>query len=157
MDGDLLLVGIEAQAVWLWGVRDAEDGPLVFERENAPDAQWTDTGEHLAEFLWHFTLVEAVLACRSGLGVYDVDRERFRNFLTPWSRIPVRPWRWPGPEHAMWHRDGLLAWTAVNDRPDSEVTERSTYSIFVGGRGARDLVQVSDTGIDWDWDSLNDR
>jgi hypothetical protein len=43
MDGDMLLVGVENQAVWLWGVRDRGGNPLVWERENEPGAGWTET------------------------------------------------------------------------------------------------------------------
>ena len=39
MDGDMLLVGVETQAVWLWGVRDGADNPLVWERYNEPGAE----------------------------------------------------------------------------------------------------------------------
>src|SRR5215469_4582276 len=69
MDGDKLLVGVEAQAVWLWGVQDGGGNPLVWERENYPGAAWTQTRERLDEFLWHFTLVEAVFGGRFGLAV----------------------------------------------------------------------------------------
>jgi len=41
MDGDKLLVGVEAQAVWLWGVQDGGGNPLIWERENYPGAAWT--------------------------------------------------------------------------------------------------------------------
>jgi hypothetical protein len=53
-------------------------------------------------------------------------------------------------------RDGLLAWTMVNDRPGSPVTDASTYSIFVAARSSQDLIQVDDAGIAWDWDSRNE-
>ena len=42
---------------------------------------------------------------------------------------------------------GLLAWTMVNDRPDSPVTDASTYSIFVGARSNQDLIHVDDAGM----------
>lgn len=44
----------------------------------------------------------------------------------------------------------------VNARPDSPVTDASTYSIFVGARSNQDLVHVNDAGIAWDWDSRNE-
>jgi hypothetical protein len=49
-----------------------------------------------------------------------------------------------------------VAWTIVNDGPDSPVTDDSTYSIFVGARSNRDLVHVDGAGIDWDWDSRDE-
>jgi len=50
----------------------------------------------------------------------------------------------------------LLAWTMVNDRPDSPVTGASTYSIFVGARSNHDLIHVDDAGIAWDSDTRNE-
>jgi hypothetical protein len=44
----------------------------------------------------------------------------------------------------------------VNDRPDSPVTDASTYSIFVGARSNQDLIHVDDAGIAWDWDSRDE-
>lgn len=37
MDGDMLLVGIENQALCLWGVPDSGDNPLVCERKTSPE------------------------------------------------------------------------------------------------------------------------
>lgn len=67
-----------------------------------------------------------------------------------WSQLPVKPWRWPRPEQAVLTRDGMLAWTVVNDRPGSPVTETSTFSIFVGARHNDDLLHLDDVAIAWD-------
>jgi hypothetical protein len=143
MDGDMLLVGVETQAVWLWGVRDGDDNPLVWERYNEPGAGWTQTHEHLDEFLWHFTLVEtAIVGGRYGLGANDVNSIDLARFTGAWTALNVKPWRWPGPNQTLWTWDGLLAWTMVNDRPDSPVTGASTYSIFVGARSNQDLIRI---------------
>ncbi len=150
MDGDMLLVGIETQSVWLWGVPDSGGNPLVWERENKPGADWTETGERVDEFLWHFTLVEAVFGGHLGLGAIDVSRADVARFTTAWTALPVKQWRWPGPDQALWTRDGLLAWTMVNDRPDSPVTDASTYSILVGARSNQDLIHLDDADIAWD-------
>jgi hypothetical protein len=139
-----------------WGVRVTGGNPLVWERENEPGASWTPTGEHLDEFLWHFTLVEAVFGGRSGLTAGDVSPARRTRFTNAWTALPVKPWRWPGPDQALWTQDGLLAWTMVNDRPDSPVTDASTYSIFVAARSNQDLIQADGAGIAWDWDSRNE-
>jgi hypothetical protein len=156
MDGDMLLVGVETQAVWLWGVLDGGGNPLVWERENEPGAGWTKTGERLNEFLWHFTLVEAVFGGRFGLGANDVSPTSLTRFTRAWTALPVKLWRWPGPDQALWTRDGLLAWTMVNDRPDSPVTDASAYSILVSARSNQDLLHVDDAGIAWDYDSRNE-
>jgi hypothetical protein len=156
MDGDMLLVGVETQAVWLWGAPDGGDNPWVWERENEPGAGWTQTGERLDEFLWHFTVVEAVFGGSFGLGANDVGPAGLARFNREWTALAIKTWRWPGPGQALWTRDGLLAWTFVNDRPDSPVTDDSTYSIFVGARSNRDLVHVDDAGIAWDWDSRDE-
>jgi len=89
----------------------------------------------------------------AGLGTNPARLARFTN---AWTALPVKPWRWPGPDQALWTRDGLLAWTMVNDRPGSPVTDASTYSIFVAARSSQDLIQVDDAGIAWDWDSRNE-
>jgi hypothetical protein len=156
MDGNMLLAGVENQAGWLWGVPDDGGNPLVWERENEPGEPWTRTGERLDEFLWHFTLVEAAFSPPFGLGVNDVSPAQLARFTSAWTALPVKPWRWPGPDQAMWTRDGLLAWTMVNDLPDSRVTGASTYSIFVGARSNRDLARIGDAGITWDWDSRDE-
>ena len=77
-------------------------------------------------------------------------------FTSAWTALDIKPWRWPGPDQALWTRDGLLAWTMVNDQPDSPVTEASTYSIFVGARSNQDLTHIDDTDIAWDQDSRDE-
>jgi hypothetical protein len=157
MDGDMLLAGVETQAVWLWGVRDGGDNPLVWERYNEPGAEWAQTQERLDEFLWHFTLVEvAVVGGRYGMGANDVSPADVARFTSAWTALNVKPWRWPGPNQTLWTWDRLLAWTMVNDRPDSPVTDASTYSIFVGARSNQDLIHVDDARIAWDADTRNE-
>jgi hypothetical protein len=153
MNGAMLLAGVENQAVWLWGVPDSGGNPMVWERENEPGAPWTPTGERLDEFLWHFTLVDAVFSAHFGLGANDVSPARLARFTNTWTALDVKPWRWPGPDHAMWTRDGLLAWTMANHRPGSPSTDASTYSIFVAARSNQDLTRIDDAGIVWDRDS----
>jgi hypothetical protein len=153
VDGDLLLVGIETQAVWLWGV---DASVAVFERENTDGAEWTPTGEGYDEFLWHFVLVEAVFGGELGAGANNVAANGFPRLAATWAPIDVRPWRWPGPDHRLWVRDGVLAWTVVNDSPDAAVNESSYYSIFIGARSNDELVILDDLGIEWDWSSRED-
>lgn len=156
MDGDMLLVGIENQRVWLWGVHDDGDKPMVWERENDPGADWTETGEHLDEFLWHFTLVDTAFS-RYGVQAHDVTSTDHERFTRTWAELGVKPWRWPGPNAAVWTRDRLIAWTMVNVRPEAPVTADSPYSIIVGARSNDDLAHVDDAGISWAWDSRNER
>jgi hypothetical protein len=155
--GDMLLVGIENQSVWLWGVREDDgDNPPVWERENGWRGEWTPTGERLDEFLWHFTLTEAVFSPHFGLGVIDTGSANLAVFTQGWTRINVKPWRWSGPNTTVWTRGGMIAWTVVNDRPGTPVTDASTYCIFVGARSNDDIVGVDDAGIEWNWDSRID-
>lgn len=77
-------------------------------------------------------------------------------FTAAWTVLPAKPWRWPGPGQTLWTQDGLLAWTMVNDRPGTPVTEASTYSIFVGARSNPDLIHVDDAGIAWDTDTRDE-
>lgn len=129
----------------------------MWERENQPRAAWTPTGERLDEFLWHFTLADAVFGGRSGLAASDVNPDRLAQFTKAWTALPVKPSRWPGPEHALWTRGGLLAWTMVNDQPGSPVTGSSTCTVIVAARVGQDLNQVDDAGIAWDWDARTEQ
>ena len=156
MDEDVLLVGIENEHVWLWGVRDDGDNPMVWERRNDPGTDWTRTGEHLDEFLWHFILVEA-LSSHYMLQVHDVTWADVERFTRDWTELDVKPWRWPGQNAAFWARDRLLAWTMVNQRPEEPVTAVSPYSIVVGARSNDDLALADDAGILWSWDSRTER
>lgn len=152
-DDEHLLVGVEAQAVWLWGVRSGHDNPPVFERENEPGAPWTATGERLDEFLWHFAVVEAVFGARYGLAANNVTTQQLARFTRPWVAIEAKVWRWPGRDQALWTLGRALAWTAGNDRPDAPVTPETFWSIFVSAQSNEDLVGIDDAGIAWDWDS----
>jgi hypothetical protein len=153
MDGDVLVVGVEAQAVWLWGVRPGDDNPLVLERENEQGRPWTETGEVLDEFLWHFSLVDAVFGTGLGAAANDVSAEDFATLVERWTPLDVRAWRWPAPQQQLWVCGGVLAWTMVNDPPDSPVTETSRYSVLVAGLSAAALSDALGTWAGWDWDS----
>lgn len=154
--GDMLLVGVESQEVWLWGVQHDSDNPPVWERHNEPGARWTQTGERLDEFLWHFTLVDAVFGTRFGLSAIDVSPADVARFTSTWTPLNAQPWRWPGPNQTLWTQDGLLAWTMANQRPGSPVTDASKYNIVVGARLNQDLLRIEDSGIAWAWDSRNE-
>jgi hypothetical protein len=156
LDGDVLLVGVENQSVWLWGVRDDGDNPMVWEWENDPGADWTETGERLDEFLWHFTLVEAVFGTQLGLGAANVTPVDHDRLTRAWTALEVKPWRWPGPNATLWTQGGLIAWTMVNDWPGAPVTDESYYSVYVGARSNDDLAPVDDADIRWDWDSRDE-
>lgn len=153
LDGDVLLAGIETQSVWLWGVREGDPNPWVLERENEPREPWTETGERLNEFLWHFTLVELVLGSRYGLAANDVSDQQWRTFCEGWTPVEAKQWRWPGPAQRLFARGSALAWTTVNDHPDAPVTPDSLYSIFVSARSNEALTDMDRFGIVWDWDS----
>lgn len=153
MDGDVLLVGVENQAVWLWGVRGEGDNPWVIERENDEGRMWTDTGERLNEFLWHFTVVDAVLESRDGCSAADLSQQQLARLTTDWSAVAAKRWRWPAPEQTLWTHHGLLAWTMANEPPDTPVTPDTVYSVFVAAQSAEDLRTLNDSDISWDWDT----
>ena len=134
------------------GVDETRD---VFERENTDGAVWTPIGEDYDELLWHF-VVEAVFGGDIGAGANNVDADGFERLATAWAPIDVRPWRLPGPDHRLWVRDGVLAWTVVNDSPDAVANESSYHSIFIGTRSNDELVVLDDLGIEWDWTSRED-
>jgi hypothetical protein len=155
-DADVLVVGVETQSMWFWGVRGEDPNPWVLERENEPGTSWTSTGERLDEFLWHFTVVEQVFGSRWGLGAIDVARGQVESFVSGWTRVDARPWRWPGPDSALWVRDHLLAWTMVNGHPGSQVDESSLYGVFVAARRPEDLDRLDDSPIEWDSEDRDD-
>lgn len=138
------------------GVREGDPNPWVLERENEPGESWTETGERLDEFLWHFTLVELVFGGRYGLAANDVSVQQWRRFCEGWTPVEAKQWRWPGPEQRLFAGGNALAWTMVNDRPDAPVTPDSSYSIFVSARSKEALRDVDGFGIVWDWDSRLD-
>lgn len=155
LQGNMLLVGVENQRVWLWGVQHDSDNPLVWERSNEPGARWTKTRERLDEFLWHFTLADVAVGGFYGLAAFDVSAADLARFTDAWTPLDAKPWRWPGPDQTLWTWDGLLAWTMVNDWPGSPVTGTSLYNILVGARSNGDLAPVDDAGIEWAYDSRN--
>ncbi len=101
--------------------------------------------------------MEAAVGSSYGLAAIDVTSTGYRWFTRAWAALDIKPWRWPGPDAALWTRDGLIAWTMVNDRPGAPVTDASRYNTLVGARSNEDLVHVDDTGIAWNWDSRNER
>lgn len=147
--GDVLLVGVENQGVWLWGLRDQ----VVVERENEAHVPWTPTGESLREYLWHFLLIETVLASEVCLVINDATKEQHRRFVDSWERLPVRPWRWPGPLHALWYRDGALALSFAEELPGDPVRPDTTVAIFVAGRTSAALARIDRLDLPWDVDS----
>jgi hypothetical protein len=149
----MLLVGVENQGVWLWGVQDDGRNASVWERENSIGEPWTATGEGLNEYLWHFLLLETVLGGRHGLGINNATWEQTQRFLAGWSAVSVKPWRWPGPNHALWFRDGCLAFTCANELPGTPVDAGTFYSVFVASRDAAALTGVDRLDLQWDWDS----
>ena len=86
-----------------------------------------------------------------GYGIGQTSASSTKKETTACSQlkaIEVKPWRWPGPDHALWTQAGLRAWTMVNDRPDAPVTDASYFSIFVAARSNDELAAVGDAGRD---------
>ncbi|WP_143448733.1 hypothetical protein [Kineosporia sp. A_224] len=150
--GDVLLIGVENQGVWLWGLRDQ----MVVERENEAHALWTSTGESLLEYLWHFLLFETVLTSDRCLVVNDATLDQHRRFFDGWERLMVKPWRWPGPLHALWYRDGALALSFAEELPGDLVGPDTTVAILVAGRTGEALARIDRLDLPWDVDSAKD-
>lgn len=149
-DGDLLVVGVETQAVWLWG---ADDAGYVFERENTEGARWTSTGELYDEFLWHFALIDAVFGGEIGAGASNVSGEVVDRLVDTWEPVDARPWRWPGSDQRLWSRDGVLAWTFVDDVRDAEPRGSSAHAIFAAARSTDELDVLRELNVEWDFSS----
>ena len=93
---------------------------------------------------------------RFGLAVIDVSPAGLARFTSEWPRCTSSHGGGPARPRPCGPGTGLLAWTMVNDRPGSPVTDSSTYSILVGARSNQDIIHVDDAGIAWDWDSRDD-
>jgi hypothetical protein len=148
------VIAIENQAVWLWGVDPTEPTTTVYERENDRDEPWTPIAENVDDFLLHFAMVEAVLGAPVGATIIDATVRQRDEVLTGFSRVQVATWRWPGPEHALWQRPSAMALSCANARPDEQIGDDATYSVFIGARQPDPLAFLGDLPVPWDhtWD-----
>jgi len=152
-DGEVLVVCVEQQGTWLWGVVPGQGDPAVLERSSEAGLGWTPTGERLSDYLLHAALVEAVLSAPAQVGLDDASRDQLRLLTEQMSTVRAAPWRWPGPEHALWQRGGALALTCVNRLPDTPAEPDSTSWVVIGGRHESDLGFARELGVRFDVDT----
>ncbi|HQZ00435.1 MAG TPA: hypothetical protein PKV13_14480 [Propionicimonas sp.] len=93
LDGDVEVLVIENQGVWLWG-RD-QHGSYV-ERENKPAAVWRRTGEDEAEFWLHHAAFEAVWSMPARRSSQGASGSSLALILGGTAPLPVGEWAWPG-------------------------------------------------------------
>lgn len=143
---------VENQSVWHWSFGDGPN-PEVSNRANPSDDSWVPTGELLCEFLAHVAVFEAVMSDRHVLVANDISRDERDSVLLKLTPCDFVPWRWPGPQSALWQGDRVVAMAGVNQRPDTPVTPSSRWFVFVGGRTAEALDHLNPPGVAWDYDS----
>lgn len=110
-DGDVQVLVVEQQGVWLWG-RTA-DGRYV-ERENEPWVSWRATGESTEEFWLHHAAFEAATnlpAIRSAQLFDSATVESIKSETTP---LPCKPWTWPGTRQYMHYRGSSVIMICID-------------------------------------------
>lgn len=123
-EGDISVFYVENQGVWLWGYGRGDDPP-VFDRENEPERIWQPTGAVLSRFLFQVTVFETIWAAPHVRAASGLAREQLDRVLAPLTPVDMIAWRWPGPEHRFWVRDGIAAFAAIDDPPDTPVDDNS--------------------------------
>jgi hypothetical protein len=107
LDGDVEVLVVENQGVWLWGRNGA--GAFV-ERENEVGSAWFPTGEDETGFWVHHAAFE-FLSSRFPVhrSVNDAAVEFATAVLHATEPLPCGDWRWPGRRQQMRFRGDSLA------------------------------------------------
>lgn len=101
-DGDVEVLVVENQGVWLWGRRP--DGRFV-ERENEPDAPWREIEEDDEAFWLHHAGFEAVWALPAHRSAQEFGKDAVRRLEELTSPLPCAEWSWPGTRQRIRMRD----------------------------------------------------
>jgi hypothetical protein len=120
-------VYVEDQAVWLWGVDPDDPEGEVSERPNDASGEWTGTGEPLCDFLLHVAVLEAVMGAPALVRLDSATASVLGSVTSTLEPAPVRPWRWPGPEHRLWYGENVVAFSCANPGPEG-------HTVFIGAR-----------------------
>lgn len=138
-DGDVEVLVVENQGVWLWG-RDA-DGAFV-ERENHPGTPWLPTGEDEVQFWLHHAAFEFLSshfpAWRSTNDQAEAAADLVLDATVP---LPVGQWHWPGSRQRMRHRGDALAMVCDHG---------GLFWLVVGGPDEESLTWADALAITWD-------
>jgi hypothetical protein len=138
-DGDVELLVLENQGVWVWG-RDA-DGAFV-ERENDERHPWQPTGEDEAAFWLHHAAFEFVT---SQFPAYRSSNDQTEDVaalvLDATEPLPCGEWRWPGSRQRMRHRGDTLAMVCDHD---------GLFWLVVGGPDEESLTWADALAVHWD-------
>jgi hypothetical protein len=145
-----LLVWVENQGVWEWGVDPDGDDPDVYDRENEPGTAWQRTGVRLSTFLIHVAVFEAIFNARHGASTATVSRRRCQDILAPLRPIPHAIWRWPTRGSHLLAGDGVLALAGPWDY--HEDPEASDWEVFLAARDHSTIEYLADLpDIEWAW------
>lgn len=142
-DGDVELLVVEDQGVWLWG-RD-QRGRHV-ERANEPGAQWRSTGESAEEFWLHHAAFDAVLEMPARRSARGFDAATVRRLVDAVTPLPCRPWAWPGTGHSLFHRGPAVVMVCDDD---------GDHWVVAAAPDEADLAWLD--GLDLSWDESDSR
>ena len=122
---------------------------MVFDRENERRTRWESTRTRLSRFVYELTIFEAVLSADECVSAVDLTHEQVEGIVERLHPVDMVRWRWPGPEHRLWMREGLLAFAGVNDRPGTPVLSDTLYEVFVAAQRAENLAYLDAFDIEW--------
>jgi hypothetical protein len=142
---------VENQAVWLWGYRvDSSDDPIVLDRENEVGKPWQTTNTPLSVFLLQVAVFEALMGARYGASAIDIGEDAVEQITRPLTPVPTRAWHWLN-DAGLWVGNGLLAMSAVNDRPGTLPTASSPWWVQIGATSEEPLGYLDSFAIEWVW------
>lgn len=100
-DGDVEVLVVEQQGVWLWG--RTTDGRYV-ERENEPGVSWRELDEREDEFWLHQAAVEAAINLPASRSAQLFDAATVAGIQRAATPLPCGRWTWPGTAQSMHYR-----------------------------------------------------
>lgn len=137
-DGNVEVLVVEQQGVWLWG--KTADGRYV-ERANAPDAAWRDVDEDAEAFWLHHAAVDAAMSLGASRSAQRFDAATIEAIRGAASPMPCGTWTWPGTSQAMFYR-GASVIMICQDGKDFWVVASATVE--------EDLNWLDDLQLRWD-------
>ena len=137
-DGDVEVLVVEQQGVWLWG-RTA-DGQFV-ERENESGVPWREIDEGEDEFWLHHAAFEAVTDLSASRSAQLFDARIVAEIRGATTPMPCGRWTWPGTAQSMHYR-GASVIMVCEDGDD--------FWVVASAPAEDHLDWLDDLGLRWD-------
>jgi hypothetical protein len=138
IDGDVEVLVVENQGVWLWGRNGA--GRYV-ERENEQGAPWQETGEGSEEFWLHHAAFDAVSNLPASRSAQEFDAATVASIKSATAPLPCRNWAWPGTGHAMRYRGACVVMIC---------TDGKDFWVVASAPTEGDLDWLDELNLTWD-------